>query len=207
MATDLLPGSPALNGRLRWLSRNAESLARDEYWRPAEQLYASGSTFDREIVLSSTVINLTSGTMMAPGGLVLVPGIRINGASFWSGATAAVTPANQWCCLIDARNNNVLATSVDRTTDAWGANSKQAFVFSGGYTPPEPDPIPAYLGIVMVAATPVNLRAQTLATTSMNSEPPYRTTVGPAGLTTPASLPANPITLNVGNGLPYGHIT
>lgn len=204
-ATDLLPGSPALNGRLLWLGRSAEALARDEYWRPAEQLYPSGSTLDRATLLSTTTINLASGTPLAPGGLVLVPGVRINGAAFFSGATAAVTPTNQWCALVDARTSIVLARSVDRTTDAWAANSKQTFTFSGGYTPPEGTPIPAYLVICMVAATPVNLRAMTLAVSSPNGEAPVRTGILAAGHTDPASL-ASPATINTGNGLPYAYL-
>ncbi len=207
-ADDLLPASPALNGRLQWFARqgNAESLASAEFWRPDEQLYASASTLERAELGSSDTFTLTSGTMLLAGGLLLIPGIQINGAAAWSSATAAVAPTAQWVALIDARDLTVLAKSADKTNEAWAANSEKDFVFTGGFTPTGGSLIPAYIGIVVVAGTPPSLRAKTLAATSPNLKTPQLSGTGPAGLTDPASCP-NPVTLATGNGFFYAHLT
>lgn len=70
-----------------------------------------------------------------------------------SGATAAGTPTNQWAALYsDAATPALLAQSVDRTTEAWAANTTRQFVLATAQTIARSG---IYWVAVMVTATTV----------------------------------------------------
>lgn len=172
-------------------ARHAEDLLRHGGWVPAGAI--DQSIPDR---LGATgVFVLTSGTLYLVGGIVIPGGRAVSSISFMSGSTAAVTPTNQWCCLVD-KSLNVLATTVDDTVNAWAANTTKTFTLAttlggatpgGTYTPAATMEI--YAGLMVAAATPPNVKAVG-GNANLNAIGPVNSGTSSIGLTTPASLGA-----------------
>jgi hypothetical protein len=191
MATDPLPASPALNGRLRWFNRVSESFARDEYWRPTAVPYSAAQTYDRTDAPSSTNLAVvTTQTLSLHGGAILKPDTPINFVSFFAGNTglAAAAATNQWFAIVDI-NGNVLRKTADDLGAVWTAQTEKKLTLSSQLT--VADVTAVYLALVVVSATPPNLRgiAITTANPPLNLAPVLSGN-GAAALTVPADLGA-----------------
>lgn len=146
---------------------------------------------------------LVSGRLTLAGGIVLPANRTISQISFLSAGTAAVTPTNQWFCLVD-QSLNVLAKTADATTAAWGADALRSFSISGGYTPVVD--IPVYLGIVVVAGTVPTLR-QVGITSLATGKVPILAATADTGLTNPASLGATTGALTALPNLAFAYVS
>lgn len=204
-ATDPLPASPALTGRLRHLTRNAESEAREEYWRPDVVPYGAAQTFPRSGGPSDT--NLASGLtgrLDLHGGVLLKPDFPVTSITFYAANTASVAPTNTWFCIVD-KNLNVLRKTVDNTTNVWASQTPLTLALSSILI--VTDIIPVYLGIVQVAGTVANLRG---VTTTSGQAPhiltPPLNGASTTGLTDPASLGGTAVAPSALAGHAYAHI-
>jgi hypothetical protein len=167
-------------------------------WAPGSSICDNGIR-----LVSPDNITLTSAQLFLAGGCVLPNRVQISSMTFVSGATAAVTPTNQWACLVDT-GLNVLAKSADRTTEAWGALAAKTFTLSSPYTPTVDTPV--YVGLVVVAATVNNLRGHANSGTIIGLSPSLGGGSTTA-LTTPASLGATVTAPTAGNGVPYTYLS
>lgn len=151
-------------------------------WRPTGTKAENLARIQGELKNSGI---LTSGTLILAGGLELISGEKYKELHFYSATTAAVEPKNQWVVLCDI-NRKVLARSADKTTEAWGANTKKSFTFESEYTAPEDEAV--YAGLLVVATTVPTLQAKE----SVNSFPlnlaPILGGNSTTGLTVPAGL-------------------
>lgn len=172
-------------------ARHASDMLRTGGWMPT-------GAVDQTIVdrIAGGATTITSGVLRLVGGIVIPGGRACSSITFMSSSTAAVTPTNQWFCLIDRATLAVLATTVDDTTNAWAATTAKTLQFAttiggatpgGSYTPA--NAVEAYLGICVVATTVPNLTAGSF-TVTLNAIPPMLTGSSNTGLTGPASLPA-----------------
>lgn len=137
-----------------------------------------------------------SGTMTVARSRNVIPaGTTITTAKVYSGNTAAVTPTNQWVCLIDDdTNRNVLVKSADKTTEAWGTDTEKVFTFTGGYT--TTTAIRPYVGLVVVAGTMPNIMADVHGRGAITKVTPIMCGTSTTGLTDPASLGATAAALS-----------
>lgn len=111
----------------------------------------------------------------------------INNITFYSGATAAITPTNQWYTLRDA-NRKLIAVTTDGLTAAWAVNTAQTRSFATPITVKQSGFY--YIGRVIVAATVPTLRGRVVEV-NLNTIPPIGSgTTTDTGLTTPATAPA-----------------
>jgi len=99
---------------------------------------------------------LTSGTLYLFA-IILPAGIEWKEFDFHSATQAAVEPKNQWICLCDS-TRKILAKSADKTTEAWGANSRKTFALEAGVTPSET--ALHYVGLLVKATTVPTLQAK-----------------------------------------------
>jgi hypothetical protein len=147
-------------------------------------------TLDRRIV--GAINPLTSGQLRVTA-LWLPEGAVISNISAVASAAAA-TPTNQWAALLD-QGLRVLGKTVDRTTEAWNANTLKTFNFA--------TPVRAaysgihYVGLVVVATTVPQLTGLA-GSTPMAALPPILTGSSSTGLTNPASLGATAAAITAG---------
>lgn len=154
--------------------------------------------------IAGAAMTLTSGTMFLVGGVV-VPAFRtVTSVTFISNSVASVTPANQWFCLVRLSDSAVLAKTVDDTTTAWAANTTKTLALSSTYTPTTDTAV--YLGIVHVAATPVNLTSLAVHAGSATVAPAMAGT-STASLTNPASLGASATAPTGSSVRPWAYIS
>ncbi len=155
------------------------------------------------------LIGAANSSILASGHLSLVacpvyPGLVISNLTAYSGTTPLSGGVNQWAALYALSNLALLATTADKTSTAWSANSPNTFSFSGGsgaYT------VPAgiyglYVGL-MINATVPSLLAFSIGNTVLSQLAPQLTMQSSqSGLTNPASAP-NPVTAAAGNSAFY----
>lgn len=135
---------------------------------------------------------------------MLQRGRAISSITFVSAGQAAVTPTNQWFCLVD-QSLNVLAKTADDTSTAWSTNAPKTLAISGGYTPTTD--LAVYLGIVVAAGTVPTLIAVGVSTT-VGGLTPMISATSTTGLTNPASLGATAGALTVlSGGLAYAYVS
>jgi hypothetical protein len=130
---------------------------------------------------------LTSGTLYVVYGLILPAGQSISAIHFYSATTAAVTPENQWACLLNSARK-VLAVSKDKTTTAWAANGKQTFEIEAAYAPPAWEDQMVYVGLLVKAATVPTLQAIESVNAFPLSQAPILAGTSNTGLSTPSGL-------------------
>jgi hypothetical protein len=145
---------------------------------------------------------LTSGRLQLAGGLVIPAGQTITTVSFMSGTQAAVTPTNQWACLVGI-DRTVLVKSADVTTAAWAANTVKTFTLATPYTPTVDTPV--YAGLVVAAGTVPDLRGLNSSTVIMEL-PPILTGYSTTGLTNPASLGATAAAITAAAANPFCYL-
>jgi hypothetical protein len=66
-------------------------------------------------------------------GIYLPKGVTITTITFVSGATAAVTPTNQWFALCDS-SRTVLRVTANDTTTAWGSSTVKSLNLTSTFT-------------------------------------------------------------------------
>lgn len=124
-------------------------------WDPRDFLLAGSPTatlaenFPRDQVSTDLVASLASGVMTSVA-VPLQAGDTVNSLSFLSGATALVTPTNEWAALYSPAG--VLLAQSATVTTAWAADTYKTFALA------TPQVIPStgvYYAAVMVAATTV----------------------------------------------------
>lgn len=143
---------------------------------------------------------LTSGTLRLSGMCVLPKDRVVASITIPSGSTAAVTPTNQWFCLVRVNDLAVLRKTTDDTTTAWGAGSNKTLSLSSSYTPAGDELV--YLGVLVVAGT-----VPTIVGWSINQSVTFIAPItcgnSTTGLTTPASLGATAAV--IGSSAPLSH--
>jgi hypothetical protein len=154
----------------------------------------------RQVGTTSSVV---SGTLKLVGGVVLPAGRAVTAITFMSAGTAAVAPTNQWFCLVD-KTLSVLATTVDDTNVAWGANAEKPLLLSASYTPPTDAEV--YLGLCVVAGTPPSLQALTVPAATTALAPTLHASSS-TGLTNPASLGATAGALTPLANVPWAYVS
>lgn len=103
-------------------------------------------------------IGLDDETVLTSGVMVSVPlwlnaGDKVSNLTFWSGATAAGTPTNQWAALYStAATPALLAQSADGTSGAWAADTAKTFALATAQVIATSG---LYWAALMVAATTV----------------------------------------------------
>jgi hypothetical protein len=144
-----------------------------------------------------------SGTLRLGGILAIPGGTALTSISFVSGGTAAVTPTNQWFCLVRQSDLAVLAKTVDDTTNPWNANAVKTLALTSPLI--SPIDVVVYVGVVVVATTPPNFKTLTLDAT-VAAIPPVLAANSTAGLTTPASLGATAGPAGAVNSYHYAYV-
>lgn len=181
----------SVSNRLKWKD-NSETISyvlptframrNFDPWRPegtkAENIARTQLEFKNASVL-------TSGTLYVVGGLVLPADEAITEIHFYSATTPATEPTHQWACLLDT-SRKILAVSTDKTTTAWGANSKQSFT-GLSYTAENNDKA-VYVGLLVTATAVPTLQAKESVNTFPGSNAPILGGNSNTGLTTPLSV-------------------
>lgn len=159
-------------------------------------------TMPRASAIQTPTNPLQSGTLILMGGehCVLPRGVAINTIKWVSSSTAAVSPTNQWACLVERDTLAVLAKTADKTTEAWGANAVKTFTFSSAYTPAADTPV--YIGLVVVASTIPTL-AGLSTPTHVTGDTPILGGRSTGSLTNPASLGATAAAIGTPTAMAY----
>lgn len=155
-------------------------------------LIAETMTKARFMILSNAGV-LTSGRLFLTGGLVIPKTKTITSISVASGNTAAVTPTNQWFCIVRQSDLAVLAKTVDDTVNAWAGQTLKTLALSSPYVAGASDE-PVYIGILVAAATPPNLLGfvnPNISNIALHALTPIAAGQSTNALTTPGSLGAN----------------
>lgn len=154
--------------------------------------------------VTGNVAAAASGTLYLAGGGIVAEGVTVSRVGFVSGATAAVTPTNQFFCIVNALTLAVLAKTADDLTTAWAANTVKELVLSAPYTFIEDTPV--YIGLVVAAATLPTLAGANLQNAPLAALAPIIAGTSTAGLTTPASLTAVAGALTGVLGFPFAYV-
>lgn len=159
-------------------------------WRPAGVVAES---FNAARFASQGIFNgLTSGRLYLTGGVVIPAGKTVSSIGIASSSTAAVTPTNQWFCLVRASDLAVLALSVDDLANAWPVSTLKTLALSAALTVLANTPV--FVGVCVVAATPPSLLGYVssgISNVALSGQAPLSGGNSTNGLTTPASCPAN----------------
>lgn len=148
--------------------------------RPAT---AVSETFSR-LNGSSNGSPLTSGTLRLNGLMYIPAATAVTNLVTISATTAAVTPTNQWFCLVRMSDLTVLAVTVDDTVNAWAANTVKSLAVNAGPWIPSQDEW-CYFGIMVAAATAPSLFCNNLINGTLAGLGTPVMANATAGLTTP----------------------
>ena len=191
----LLPGENlAMTDDAEWHHRDAQN-GEYTYTPPANQnLGVTGTiaeTMPREQCPEVNTAAPATGVL----GLMAVKlraGDLVSTIDLWSATTAAGTPTNYMAGLFDA-NRNLLATSTNKTTEAWAANSLKSFAMTTPYRVPVTGLY--YIGYFMTATTVATLKGGTARTgVQLNAAAPIIYGTSSTGLTTALPNPAAAMT-------------
>lgn len=171
-------------------------------WAPTGSVAVVGG--GRAMTLGSQSV-LTSGTLRLVGELVLPKGQAINGITIVSGAQAAVTPANQWFCLVAQTGLGVLRKTTDDLTTPWAAGTPKPLALASSYTPAADESV--YLGIVVVAGTPPSIVGWSVGFSTVAGIAPVLGGNSTTGLTNPASLGATAATPTAASQMFWGFVS
>jgi hypothetical protein len=180
---------------------------------PTNYLAPNGAireTYPRQ--LGTSLVSLTSGKLQSVA-IALVAGDVIGHITFVSNSTAAGTPTHWWFFLADSAGN-IVATTADQTTTAWGTNTAQTLAISNivsgaasSYTVPTTG---LYrVGLCVVATTTPTIDGVNSAnTTLVGLSPALCQQSTAATFTTPPSLPSAPtMTSSSVNGMFYVYVS
>jgi hypothetical protein len=154
---------------------------------------SQAETLDRNYCIETNTAALSTGRLTLQA-IWLTAGMQINSISFYSSTTALSGGTNQLFGLYDI-NRQLLATTTNDTSTAWGANSIKTLTlttapyvvqYTGLY----------YLGIMVVATTVPTLKGTTaLTATQLHGQSPILCGTSSTGLTTALPNPAAAITV------------
>lgn len=141
---------------------------------------------------------LTTGTLRLGAPQVLPAGRTISTITIASATQAAVTPTNQWFCLVRSSDLAVLAKTADDLTTAWSTNAVKTLTLAAAFTPVVNELV--WLGVLVAAATTPSLQgwSATNATAQLGGN-------STTGLTTPGSLGASAVSPTPSAGTFYGY--
>lgn len=150
----------------------------------------------------STAVGATGVLYMQA--IYLPAGALISNINLWSSSTAAGTPTHYMAGLFDA-NRNLLATSTDKTTTAWGTNTQMTFAMVSPYRVLSAGLY--YIGFFMAATTVVTLKGGTARTGGQlaGGAPILSGTSSSTGLTT--ALPGTAGAITAGTGSIYAAVS
>lgn len=159
-------------------------------------------TFDRDLCDEVISVVLATGRLSLQA-IYLPAGTTINSISIWSASTAAGTPTNQLFGLYDI-NLNLLRSSVNDTTTAWGANSRKTLALTSAFTTTSSGLY--YLGIMVTATTVPTLKGNTTKNGGqLNAALPTMGGSSTSGLTT--ALPATATAISGGTSSFWGCVS
>lgn len=149
-------------------------------------------TIDRNILTeTNTAAPTASGTLFMQA-IYLTTGIVVSNITMSSATTAANTPTAYLVGLYDA-NRNLLATSANQGSAAWGANTVKTFAMTTPYNVTSTGLY--YIGFSMTAATVITTKGNTAITNGVVAAlPPILHGASSTGLTTSLPNPAAAIT-------------
>lgn len=169
--------------------------------------WAGGASYAESMRRADAAANLAalaSGTLFLTGGGYLPTGSTVTRIGFVSGTTAAVTPTNQFFCIVNADTLAVLAKTADDGATAWGANALKELVLSAPLTVTDDTRI--FIGCLVAAATPPTLTGAALFNAAVAGLAPVIAGTSTAGLTTPASLGAAAAAPAANVNFPYAYV-
>ena len=173
---------------------------------PKQQLLPTGAvvqSMDRRNLASVTGLGMLVSGRISVYSVYLTKDAIVNSITFISGATAASGQTNQWFALFDA-NRNLLATTADDGSAAWGASTAKTLTLSSPQTIATDGLY--YVGICVVAGTvPSILGLQ--GNSAIAVIPPVIQGTADSGLTTPASCPATLAVLSASANRPYSYLS
>lgn len=143
---------------------------------------------------------LTSGRLHLVG-IDLPAGLPISSISFYAGGTGMAGGVNHWATLYDSALA-LLRQSTDYGAAGWASGVKKTFDLTSQWVTAYAGL--HYLGIMVNAATPPNLRALN-GDAVINGEAPIISGSSTTGLTTTAPNPAGALTAS--SGIPYAFVT
>lgn len=154
--------------------------------------------------------SLTSLTALTSGKPILMRvfvkgGQKISKIRWFSAGTAGAGLTHCWAGLVASNGKTVLAKSADNVEAEWGKNTDREFVLSEAYTPSSDGFI--YVMLCVAGETMPTLMGVTHNAAFVNNKPPIPLgKSGTAGLTTPASCPAELATMEAVAiaGMAYG---
>ena len=146
------------------------------------------------VIAGANLAALTSGTLFMQA-IYLRAGQLVSNISFFSGTTAAGTPANSIFALYDA-NRNLLAQSANQTTLAWAASTVRTLAMT---TPYRITVSGLYYCAILGTATTINslVGVTAAAAAGFPGMVPILCGTSNTGLTTSVPNPANAITATV----------
>ena len=149
-------------------------------------------TFPRQWCDETNVSVLSTGRLSLQA-IWLQAGTVISSISLCSATTALSVGTNQLFGLYDA-NRNLLATTADNTSTAWGANSIKTLNLTAPYTVPSTGLY--YIGVSVTATTPPTLKGQAAPSGSqLRGLAPILGGTSSTGLTSALPNPAAAITV------------
>lgn len=139
----------------------------------------------------NTAAPTASGTLFMQG-IYLPAGITVSNILWHSATTAANTPTHWLLGLYDSARN-LLATSTDRTNEAWAAQTLKTIAMTTPYLVPTSELY--YCGLMMTATAVITSKGDTAKTSgSLWAQPPIMSGASSTGLTTTLPNPAAAIT-------------
>lgn len=157
-------------------------------------------TFPRRQALGNSAILLSGRITVAQ--IPVTPGMLSSHTAWLSSSTAMVTPTNQWAALFDEQGDK-LAVSNDELATGWTVSTRKAFQWASPYEFNYAGF--AYLGLVVVAATPPSLSTFGISNTFAGWAPALCGSAD-TGLTTPASCPATLGAITSFGTIPYAQL-
>lgn len=149
-------------------------------------------TFPRQW-LDETNVSLLSTGRVSMQSIWLVAGTVLTSISISSATTAANTPTNQLFGLYDG-SRNLLATTSNDTTTAWGANTVKTLHLTAQYTVPSTGLY--YIGVMVTATTVPTIKGNAAPSGSqLHGLAPILNGTSSTGITTTLPNPAAAITV------------
>lgn len=156
-------------GTTRIVVREQDPQRSVDPWKPTESKAENFSRLYGDMKNLATILTTKKVYMVA--GLILPPDVTFSNIAFYSATQAAEIPTHQWAGIADV-NRKILAISADKTTEAWGANTKKTFTFGTAYTQEAGKEAPVYAFLCVTAGTPPSLRGREHENTSPSSTAP-----------------------------------
>lgn len=166
---------------------------------------AIDETLDRKTTATTSITLQVSGRLQIFGTVLLPARQVVTSITVVSGATAMVTPANQWFTLIRVSDAAILGITADDLTTAWGTNAAKTLTLSTPYTATV-DTL-AFVGAGIVAATMPTVTGVVGSTILTGITPKLAASSNKTGLTNPASFTDAGTISALGTNQGYGYIS